>query len=98
MTVAVHLQVDTESDDKALQAQLSAIKTTGVKTIISIGGWFPQALMCLLDKALSTSSLPWPAPMPAGQPSFNQPLAMPRSGALMGSTLIGSKTQLHCVR
>ena len=31
--------MDTEADDKALQAQLSAIKATGVKTIISIGGW-----------------------------------------------------------
>ena len=35
----VNLQVDTETDDQALQAQLMAIKTNGVKTIISIGCW-----------------------------------------------------------
>ena len=31
--------MDTETDDKALQAELAAIKINGVKTIISIGGW-----------------------------------------------------------
>lgn len=33
------LQVDTETDDKALEAQLIALKANGVKNIISIGGW-----------------------------------------------------------
>ena len=33
------LQTDTEMDDQALQKELQGIKTGGVKTLISIGGW-----------------------------------------------------------
>lgn len=67
--------VDTETDDHALQAQLMAIKTKGVKTPSSplVAGLSPQAQMCLLAPALSRSFLQWPALMPAEQPSYNRP-------------------------